>query len=195
MDVVALRSDELRGPDELTPVPAAAGDRRMTRRPWLVAPYFVLVGLLALLGLLLVQRSDDRSRDAARTSAVAAGRQEALALTSISFQHPLQDLNRIIAGATGQLAREFTAQRAQLPAALQRIRSTSAGTVLAAGLVQLSSNAQTAKVSVAVDATVSTQPASGPAQSSLKHYRMVITLQKLHGRWLASDVAFAGAPQ
>jgi hypothetical protein len=57
------------------------------------------------------------------------------------------------------------------------------------------STSQSAQVVVACDATVTTAASTGRDQSVLTHYRMVMHLVKLHGRWLVSDVAFAGAPQ
>ena len=42
---------------------------------------------------------------------------------------------------------------------------------------------------------VTTTPPGKQAQSVLKHYRMVMRLVKVHGHWLVSDIAFAGAPQ
>ncbi len=190
MDVVAVRPDELTPTASTGPSPPSGGGGRW----WLVAPYAVLAGLVALLILLVLHGQDVNSRDNTRRAVLDAARNEALALTSISYRSTDRDLDRIVAGATGQLARQFASERTLLPAALQRTKSTTTGTILSAGLVRLSMSRMTAQVAVAVDATVTTQVGGRPAQA-LKHYRMVLSLQRVSGRWLASDVAFAGAPQ
>jgi len=124
-----------------------------------------------------------------------AARQEAVNLTTISYTSAAADLDRIVAGATGGLRQQFEGQRAQFPAVLARDKSVSRGRVLSAGLISLSDDNDTARVAVATDATVSTTGGGVTAQSVLKHYRMVMQLQLVGGRWLVSDVAFAGVPQ
>jgi Mce-associated membrane protein len=124
-----------------------------------------------------------------------AARQEAVNLTTISYTSAAADLDRIVAGATGGLRQQFEGQRAQFPAVLARDKSVSRGRVLSAGLISLSDDNDTARVAVATDATVSTTGGGVTAQSVLKHYRMVMKLELIGGRWLVSAVAFAGVPQ
>lgn len=135
----------------------------------------------------------DRQRAAipAQQAVLAAARAEGVALTTISYQTARADLARILAGATGSLRAQFAKQQAQLPGVLARTKSVSKGTALSSALTSLGGN--DAKALVAVDANVSgTDTGSGGV---LKHYRMVVTLQRVNGKWLASDVAFAGQPQ
>ena len=180
MDVAALRSDEL-------------VDER--RRVGFVLPALlvVFIGLLALLVVLLLQASGRNARDDRRDAVAAAARSEALAVTTISYQTANADLDRILAGATGQLRSQFAEQKPHFADTLQPDKSVSKGDVLSVGVV--SSSESTAQAVVAVDATVTTSPAGKQSQSVLKHYRMVMRLVKVHGHWLVSDIAFAGAPQ
>lgn len=124
-------------------------------------------------------------------AALAAARAEGAALTTLSWRSPDADLNRILAGAVpkGQLYSQFAAQRSKLPELLRQNHSVSRGTVLASALSSLTG--ETAKALVAVDATIS--GSSGAA--TVKHYRMMFTMQRTASRWLAADVSFVGAPQ
>jgi Mce-associated membrane protein len=164
-------------------------------RPRLALPIALALVLLALLGAIGWLVSDARSsrrRDDARQAALQAARQQAVNLTTISYTTADRDLARIVAAATGTLKTQFEAQRTQFPAVLQRDKSVSVGTVLAAGVA--SQRGSTIEALVAVDASVSNTQStkSGPL---VKHYRMDMKLLRIGGRWLVSQVAFAGLPQ
>jgi Mce-associated membrane protein len=188
VDVVAVR------PDELDPEGSgeAAQARHAGRGLLLALPFLVLAALIALVVILVLRTNDRSSRDDARQGVLQAARQEAVNLTTLSYTSATRDLDRILAGATGGLRAKFESERAQFPAVLAREKSQSSGSVLSAGLVRLSLSAGSAQVVLATDATVATTAAPQPV---LKHYRMVMTLQRVNGHWLVSDVAFAGLPQ
>ena len=183
MDVVAVRPAELE----------VAAPRRGVPRPLLLLPVVALVVLLAADLALALKPRGESAHDKATAAVLSAASQEAVNLTTISYTSATRDLDRILAAATGGLRQQFLAQRAQFPAVLTRDKSVSRGQVLSAGLIALT--ARTARVDIAADATVSTTGGGTKVQSVLKHYRMVMQLQLLHGRWLISDVAFAGVPQ
>ena len=154
----------------------------------------VLVVLLGAVGWLVAMPATRRSRDDARQAALQAARQEAVNLTTISYETADADLGRIIASATGTLKTQFEAQRAQFPGVLARDKSVSVGTVLAAGVASQSSS--TVEALVAVDAAVSNaETAKAGGRPLVKHYRMDMKLVLVGGRWLVSQVAFAGLPQ
>lgn len=182
MDVAAVR------PAELEPPP-----RRRPARALLLVPIGALVALATADVVLGLSSRAESSYDGRAAAVMTAATQEAIDLTTISYATATRDLDRIVAGATAGLRQQFQSQRAQFPAVLARDKSVSRGQVLAAGLVSLS--ARTAQVDVATDATVSTTGGGAKVQSVLKHYRMVMKLQLVNGRWLVSDVAFAGVPQ
>ena len=192
MDVAALRSDELEPDDG---APPASPSRSRGGSAVLVAALVVLAALVAILVVLLLQASHRNARDDARRDAAAAARSEALNLTTISYQSADADLRRILDGATGKLRGQFAEEQPRFADSLAGDRSRSKGSVLSVGVVPGSLSNSEAQVIVAADATVTTAGKSGQDQSVLKHYRMVMRLVKVHGRWLVSDVAFAGEPQ
>ena len=159
-----------------------------------VALGLVLVVLLGAVGWLFLDARDRLARDDARQAALQVARQEAVNLTTISYATADKDLGRIIASATGTLKTQFEAQRAQFPAVLARDKSVSVGNVLAAGVASQTSS--TVEALVAVDAAVSTdQTEKAGSKPVVKHYRMDMKLVLVGGRWLVSQVAFAGLPQ
>jgi Mce-associated membrane protein len=164
----------------------------------LAAAAILLIGLAATAALLGVRDHQHRQGSGssltatpAEEAALAAARAEAVALTTISYRTASADLDRVLAGATGALRSQFEAQKAQLPATLAQTKAISKGTVLSSALSSLAGNQ--AKALLAVDQTVSGTDTS--TSGVLKHYRMVVTLQQVNGKWLASDVSFDGLPQ
>jgi len=149
--------------------------------------------------LLVFRLNDDNARhnraravEQARAGALAAATAEAQSLTTISYRSAVQDLARILEGSTGKLRQQFAAEQGQFPTLLARQKSDSVGNVISAGVVSCSAAKGTAQVVIAADATVKT---SASPQPVVKHYRMVMKLVRTSGRWLVSDLAFAGAPQ
>jgi Mce-associated membrane protein len=191
VDVVAVRADELEPSD------SGSGDDARPRRGGLAATVVVIVVLVVLVAavttLLLRAHSRDERNDA-REAALQSAREEAVNLTTLSYKTAEHDVDRILSGATGELRRQFAAQRPAETRVLSQTRSVSRGNVLSAGLVRMAADLDTAQVVVATDATVTTETRPGSPQSVLKHYRMVMGLERVDGRWLVSDVAFAGRP-
>jgi Mce-associated membrane protein len=154
----------------------------------------VIVASLVVTALAFGLHNRARHRDtlptptAAQAAALAAARSEAVAMTTIGYQTAASDVNRILAGATGQLRTQFEKERADLPASLAQHKSNSRGNLLSAGLESLTPT--NAKALVAVDATV-TGSDTGPS-GVVTYYRMLMTLENVSGRWLVSNVAFAG---
>jgi Mce-associated membrane protein len=175
----------------------AAGPVEPAQGSGLVLPIALALALVVLLGAvgwLVKDARDNRAHDDARQAALQAARQEAVNLTTISYETADADLGRIIAAATGTLKTQFEGQRAQFPAVLAKDKSVSVGTVLAAGVA--SQSASTVEALVAVDAAVSNaETAKAGGQPLVKHYRMDMKLVFVSGRWLVSQVAFAGLPQ
>ena len=175
--------------------------RGLVKRPasrWRAALVTALVAALAFLavagGALHADRSAAARLDATRQQVVGIAGQEAVNMMSLSYRTADADLRRILALATGPLAKQFSSQRSTISGFLGKAKSRSVGTVLSAGLVSLGHDH--AQVMVAADATVSnTQSKDAGMKQVVKHYRMSMTLQRAHGRWLVSDVGFDGAAQ
>ena len=151
----------------------------------------LLCGLVAGSVVTVLDGRSADERDDARRAALQAARQQAINLTTISYETADRDLARIIAASTGTLKTQFETQAKSFPAVLRREKSVSEGRVLAAGVK--SQDGKVVDALVAVDATVRNS-ASGDA-GVVKHYRMDMRLVLIGKRWLVSTVAFAGLPQ
>ncbi|MCU1592390.1 MAG: hypothetical protein JWP11_3646 [Frankiales bacterium] len=185
------RPVELSQPTPTEPAPTEPVRRALGL---VIALVLLLLALLGGVGWLVQDARTVRQRDDARQAALQAARQQAVNLTTISYETADHDLARIIAAATGTLKTQFEAQRTQFPTVLKRDKSVSVGTVLAAGVASQSSS--TVEALVAVDASVSNAASAKAGSGKLvKHYRMDMKLIRVGGRWLVSQVAFAGLPQ
>lgn len=171
---------------------------RTTSSGWsrvlVLVPPLLLAALIAALVWLVLQIHSYDDRSSARKAALRAAQTEATNLMTISYRTANSDLDRIINGATGQFRTQFESQKKQFPDVLAKAKSVAVGQIITAGLVSM--HGSTARVVIAIDQTVSNAQTTAAHQSEqLKHYRIVMTLKHIHGRWLASDVAFAGTPQ
>src|SRR6266542_2784692 len=108
------------------------GSRPLRRWRLLVA---VLAAALVTAGSYGARWYADRQLDAARQQALAAAKQLTLNFVSISASTVDRDLERIVAGATGEFKDEFTRGMPQVRAAVVENNVESRGTVLRAGLV------------------------------------------------------------
>lgn len=166
---------------------------RYTRRVRGALLLLVLAGLLVAVGLLALEVRADERRERDEREALQAARESATALTSLDHRQSDQDVDRVLAGATGELAQQFRDSRDRLRTLLGSRRSASSGTVLEAGLVQLAQDE--AEVLLAVDAEVTdadTQASGGAPR--VQRYRMSLELRRVGDRWQAERVLFAGAP-
>lgn len=164
-------------------------------RAVLVSAGVLLLVLLVVAGGFLYQKRSANARlDDTRQEVVGVARQEAVNLMSLSYNTAQKDLDRILSLATGSVAQQFESQRKTINGYLGQAKSTSRADVKSAGLSSLGKDR--AVVLVAADATVSnTEATSAGAKSVVKHYRMSMTLQRVHGQWRVSDVSFDGAAQ
>lgn len=129
----------------------------------------------------------DRALEGAREAALAAARQTAVNFVSVSASSVDRDLQRIVAGATGEFKDEFVRGQAQVRSAIVENKVESTGTVLRAGLV--SGDRRSAVVLVAVDATVKNVKAPEGRPS---HYRIQVDVTRDGGTWLVSRLQFVG---
>lgn len=160
----------------------------------------VSAGVLALVlfivagGFLYRQRSTNTRLDNTREQVVAVARQEAVNMMSLSYNTADADLKRILSLATGPLAQQFDSQRSTIGGFLSQAKSTSRAQVQSAGLMSLGTDHAT--VLVSADATVTNNASSDAGlKNVVKHYRMAMKVQRVHGQWLVSDVEFDGAAQ
>lgn len=144
------------------------------RWPTLVAGVLGILALAGLVGWLGFRTYHSHSDEAERTLFLAVGRQAAVNLTTIDYQHADTGVQRILDATTGTFHDNF-AKRSQIYiAAVKDAQSTSVGTVSAAGLE--TEGGDEAQVVVAV--TVQTSSAAEPKQRP-QAWRMRLTVQKV----------------
>ncbi|GAA2393187.1 hypothetical protein GCM10010255_23990 [Streptomyces coeruleofuscus] len=128
-----------------------------------------------------------READQRRQGILAAARQSALNFTSLDYRHYDRDSANVLAGATGEFKKQFTAQTDQLTKLVAQNKSVSEGQVLEAGIVR--SDEDSARVLVVADSKVSNTAAP---EGEARTYRLQLDLVHRDGRWLTSDVEFVG---
>jgi len=152
-------------------------------------PLILLAGLVGLGVPLALTVSHDHQRDDRRDAVVAAARAEVTNLMNIDYRTAARDLGRVIAGATGDLRQNYVKLRTHVQAIAQD-QSVLTGSVVSAGLLWLHDREDVARAVLSATGTDST----GGASASVRHYRWVLTLRDVDGRWLVSDAALEGVP-
>ena len=115
------------------------------------------------------------ARHAAEWRAVLleTGRQEAINLTTIDFEHAEADVQRILDGATGQFYDEFSSRSAPFVEVVKKAQSKSVGTVTAGGIESMNGDEAQVMVAVSVKTTTKGAPDDPP-----RHWRMRMTVTK-----------------
>jgi Mce-associated membrane protein len=116
---------------------------------------------------------------------VQVGRQGALNLTTIDWQHADADIQRILDSATGTFYDDFSKRSKPFVDVVKKAQSKSVGTVTEAGLESQSGNE--AQVLVAVSVNTSNL---GAAEAEPRHWRMRIFVKKVGDEAKVSNVAF-----
>jgi len=173
-------------PSAPAPLPAPGWPR--AARPGAVAGTLagiaaVLVLSAVALALALALRPAGNGLDPGASAALFAARQEVVNFTSFDYRHLAADFAQVATDATGPFAHDFASQESNLRQRFTTTRAVSRGTILEAGVATFAASAAT--VVVAVDDVVTN--ASTPAGSTLR-YRLQVSLVRLHGRWVVSDV-------
>jgi Mce-associated membrane protein len=116
---------------------------------------------------------------------VQVGRQGALNLTTIDWQHADADVQRILDSATGTFHDDFSNRSKPFVEVVKKAQSKSVGTVVEAGLESRSGDE--AQVLVAVSVKTSN---AGAAEEEPRHWRMRISVKKVGDEAKVSNVAF-----
>lgn len=149
----------------------------------------VLVGLLVAIGLVWSSRGDvDAGLSTAQREVAAAARAEAVAFLTVDHEDMDAVVDAVLAGATGDFAEQYAAQRDTLVSEAERTEATSTGEVVALGVGDLDDDSAT--VLVAANSTV-TNSGTG-AEGQVRYYRLRLRLDLVRedGRWLTSAVEF-----
>jgi len=161
-------------------------DRRRSPARMAIAVGLVIAAVLAALAGWLGMQAWTLHRDQQqRDTFVAVGRQAALNLTTINYQHVDTDIKRILDSASGPFLDEFSKRSQPFMEVVKRAQSVSVGTVTAAGLE--SDGGDTAEVLVAVSVRTTS---TAPAEQEPRLWRMRISLQQSGNQTKVTEVRF-----
>ena len=141
-----------------------------------------LVGLASYLGVRSYQMHQGNQQ---RNHLLEAGRQSAVNLTTIDWEHADADVQRILASATGSFYDDFAQRSQPFVDVVKQTQSKSVGTVTEAGFESFSGNEAQILVSVAV---TTTNP--GAPEQSPRNWRMRMSVQKAGDGAKVSNVEF-----
>ena len=144
-----------------------------------------VVALAGLCGWLGWRAYEARKAADERSLFLQVGRQAALNLTTIDFEHADEDVQRVLDSSTGTFYDDFQARAQPFKEVVKQAKSKSVGTIAEAGVE--TETADGADVLVAV--TVKTSNA-GAAEQEPRAWRMRITVQKVGDEAKVSNVRF-----
>lgn len=151
----------------------------------LIAGLVLVLALGGLTGWLGFRAYQSKQVDDQRKVFLQVGRQGALNLTTIDFEHADADVQRILDSATGTFYDDFQKRAGPFVEVVKQAKSKSVGAVTEAGLESETDNE--AQVLVAV--TVKTSNA-GAAEQQPRLWRMRITVEKMGDDVKVSNVEF-----
>ena len=144
-----------------------------------------VVALAGLCGWLGFRAYESRKAADQRNLFLEVGRQGALNLTTIDFEHVDNDVKRILDSSTGTFYDDFQARAQPFTEVVKQAKSKSVGSIAEAGVE--SETGDGAEVLVAV--TVKTSNA-GAAEQEPRAWRMKITVQKVGDEAKVANVRF-----
>jgi Mce-associated membrane protein len=182
LDDVALDEADAVALDEA----AAPPKPRMSHvRLALIAGLVLVLALGGLTGWLGYNAYNAYQAEKERQLFLQVGRQGALNLTTIDWEHAEADVQRVLDSATGTFYDDFQNRAAPFVEVVKQAQSKSVGTIAEAGLESASSDE--AQVLVAV--TVNTSNAGAPQQEP-RAWRMRLTVTKAGDEAKVSNVEF-----
>jgi Mce-associated membrane protein len=181
--------DPAAGADENAASPTVGRSSRrglLRRRSSIAAVSLVMLASLAGNGWLGWQWQNQRDVAAASQQALNTATRYAVTLTSIDPNSVDQNFTEVLNGATGEFKDMYTQSSAQLRQLLIDNKATSSGTVSQAGIKSATKNE--VEVVLFVDQSVTN---TSNTQPRIDRSRIVITMEHIDGRWLASKVELA----
>ena len=168
--------------DDQDVVAASAGRKRFSRsaivelapvRLALVVGIAFAVAMTGLCGWLGFRAYEVRQQQDQRQLLLQVGRQGAVNLTTIDYEHADADVKRILDSASGQFYEEFSTRSAPFIEVLKKTQSKSVGTVTEAGIESVAG--QEGQILVAVSVNTSSK---GTPDSQPRYWRMRLTVTK-----------------
>jgi Mce-associated membrane protein len=164
---------------------------RLRRKPMPVVRLATLLGLVFVLGLaglggwMGYRLHESYESQQQRQLLIQTGRQGALNLTTIDWQHADADVQRILKSATGTFYDDFAKRSQSFIDVVEQAQSKSVGTIAEAGLESVSGSEAQVLVAVKVHTTNAGAPEQNP-----REWRMRISVQKVGDEAKVSNVAF-----
>lgn len=181
--------------------PDAAPQHPPSARPgsswgWLNATLLVVVlGLVAATVLLWVKgpvvtpgQSQAEALSRQYVQVTKAARAETLAFLSVDYQNMDPLIAKVLAGATGSFKDQYDKAKVNIKASAQSSQAKTTSSIKAMGLGEVQPDS--AVVFVAVDSQVTNRLTKGVAQP--RYYRLQLSMKRVSGRWLTSDLQFVG---
>jgi Mce-associated membrane protein len=144
-----------------------------------------IVGLAGLAGWLGYRTHASRQAQDQRNLFLQVSRQGALNLTTIDWRHADTDIRRILDGATGAFHDDFVKRSQPFVDVIKQTKSTTVGTITAAGLE--TDGPRAAQVLVTVNVKTSNAVAS---EQDPRYWRMRISVQEVGDQAKVSNVEF-----
>nr|WP_207383932.1 hypothetical protein [Mycolicibacterium komanii]CRL70625.1 Mce associated membrane protein [Mycolicibacterium komanii] len=180
-------------PDSESDANADESESDSPRRRWLRRPSrkvvalglgaLLVIGSLATSVVLAIDLKREREVADAGQQALAAAQQYAVVLTSVDAYKLDENFTAVLDGATGEFKQMYSESSNQLKQALIDNKARADGKVIAAGIKSATKD----KVEVMLFLDQSVTNALNP-EPRLDRNRIIITMEKVDGRWLASDV-------
>ena len=177
--------DDVEGVAEDIEPPEPAAPRPHGLRLALASGLVVVTALGGLVGWLGFRADESHQREQQRAMFVAAARQGALNLTTISYTEVDADIKRILDSATGTFHDDFEKRSQPFVEVVKQSQSKSQGTITEAGLESIQGDNAHALVAVTV-----TTSNTGAAQQEPRSWRMRIDVQKVGEGAKVSNVEF-----
>ncbi len=177
---------EVEGDESAPEEPAKPSKPRMSHvRLAMIAGLVLVLALAGLAGWTGYRGYKEYQAEKQRELFLQVGRQGALNLTTIDWEHAEADVQRVLDSATGTFYDDFQNRAAPFVEVVKQAQSKSVGSIAAAGLETASSDE--AQVLVAV--TVNTSNLGAPQQEP-RAWRMRLTVTKVGDDAKVSNVEF-----
>jgi Mce-associated membrane protein len=143
----------------------------------------IVVAILALSGFLAWQLKQDNDIAAASRAALAAAQSYAVVLTSIDANNVDQNFTQVLDGSTGEFKDVYSQSASQLRQVLIENKAMSRGIVVDSAIKSATKTKVTVLLFVDQSVTNTVNP-----QPRIDRSRVVITMELVDNRWLASKV-------